>query len=824
MVSTIKFSQFTNAGDLSNSDITVGYGSGNNQQYTNPWTFLAPGLTADRPAPTPTIYNRLRFNTSLFVYEYYDSNTASWQELSGSGTGTINPGLQNNIAYYPFNGTAVSGLSNVNNSVLVTNSSGVPSLSTTLPVGLSIPGAIITSSTAALTSGQITAVPSASTDLVNKAYVDSTFSSGVTSIFGTSLQVNVSAHTGSVTLSLPQNIDTGASPTFFGMTLTDHLNAAGINLSGNTISTINTNANLNFITNGQGQYLFGSSTQWTAQSSFDMNLQLGANSRKGIIILMDYINDQNASSLIFSKSRSTIIGNFVPVQVNDTVGNLSWDADDGTNRLRTGQIRYEVDAAVSTGIIPSRCLFLTMNTSGILTEAMLIDSSQTVKMFNKLSMNSTQINNLANPSLAQDAATKNYVDSIVNVTSITGTANEIIASASTGAVTLSTPQSLATTAAFQLNTLQFNSNNGLLDSNGKEMLSFNPSGSSAVNYLTIYNNTTGNQPSLRAAGSDTDIGFNLYTKGAGSFNLVSAAATLPLTIFNGTGSQHTTAFSFSNTSAARTVTFPDASFTIAGTSLALSGTGAALTASNGGIIYSNASSMAVLSGTATAGQLLTSGASTTPAWTTSTYPLTNAVNTLLYASSANTMAALATANSSVLITSSGGVPSLSTTLPSGIAATNMSLTTPTLGAATATSINFGGNSLSNYVSSTSFTPIITIGGSSTGITYSTQVGEYMRIGSLVHFTISLALTSIGGLTGTVVVTGLPLTAGGYGGVACSLIVQNVTYATGIPIAYVGSSTTVIQPALQVTATTLTNMSNTNVGNTSIIQIAGSYLI
>lgn len=44
--------------------------------------------------------------------------------------------------------------------------------------------------------------------------------SGVTSIAGTTNQVNVSASTGTVTLSTPQNIHTGATPTFAGMTLT----------------------------------------------------------------------------------------------------------------------------------------------------------------------------------------------------------------------------------------------------------------------------------------------------------------------------------------------------------------------------------------------------------------------------------------------------------------------------------------------------------------------------------------------------------------------------------------------------------------------------
>lgn len=116
------------------------------------------------------------------------------------------------------------------------------------------------------------------------------------------------------------------------------------------------------------------------------------------------------------------------------------------------------------------------------------------------------------------------------------------------------------------------------------------------------------------------------------------------------------------------------------------GTNASLTASNGGIFYSTATAGAILAGTATAGQMLRSGATAAPTWSTatfpniatgtgtilradgtnwvastSTYPNTNAVSTLLYASSANVMSALSTANSGVLTTSTSGVPSIDTT-------------------------------------------------------------------------------------------------------------------------------------------------------------------
>ena len=112
-----------------------------------------------------------------------------------------------------------------------------------------------------------------------------------------------------------------------------------------------------------------------------------------------------------------------------------------------------------------------------------------------------------------------------------------------------------------------------------------------------------------------------------------------------------------------------------------------LTASNGGIVYSGPTNLAILAGTATAGQMLRSGATSAPVWTITTWPDTVAISQLLYTSATNAVAGLATANNAVLVTSGTGVPSPYTTLPSGIAATNMNLTTPTLGVASATSIN-----------------------------------------------------------------------------------------------------------------------------------------
>lgn len=69
------------------------------------------------------------------------------------------------------------------------------------------------------------------------------------------------------------------------------------------------------------------------------------------------------------------------------------------------------------------------------------------------------------------------------------------------------------------------------------------------------------------------------------------------------------------------------------------GTNASLTASNGGIVWSNATQLQILAGTATAGQMLQSGATATPAWSTTAYPATAAAGTVMAALTANTVTA-----------------------------------------------------------------------------------------------------------------------------------------------------------------------------------------
>lgn len=134
MVATVKFSQFA-AGSLTNTTNQIvgvsGPSGGTNFQLPFPliWT------TANRPS-TPGLGVQ-GYNSNLGQIEYW--NGASWVQLAAGGSGSVNLGAINELAWYAANGTAVSGLMTANSSVLTTTSGGIPDWSTTLPSALSVP-------------------------------------------------------------------------------------------------------------------------------------------------------------------------------------------------------------------------------------------------------------------------------------------------------------------------------------------------------------------------------------------------------------------------------------------------------------------------------------------------------------------------------------------------------------------------------------------------------------------------------------------------------------------------------------------------------------
>lgn len=83
-INTIKFSEFVDGGDLVPSNTTVGLLNGANTYFNNPWTFLAPGSTDDRPVPSEEMWYRMRLNTDTNSYEYYNNSLSEWVLVESS--------------------------------------------------------------------------------------------------------------------------------------------------------------------------------------------------------------------------------------------------------------------------------------------------------------------------------------------------------------------------------------------------------------------------------------------------------------------------------------------------------------------------------------------------------------------------------------------------------------------------------------------------------------------------------------------------------------------------------------------------------------------
>lgn len=124
-----------------------------------------------------------------------------------------------------------------------------------------------------------------------------------------------------------------------------------------------------------------------------------------------------------------------------------------------------------------------------------------------------------------------------------------------------------------------------------------------------------------------------------------------------------------------------------------------------------------------------------------------------------------------------------------------------------------------------WTPNIQINSSSTGITYTTQVGTYTRIGSLVFLSAQVVLSSKGVAAGTVTISNLPVAAGASAG-AQSLPIGWYTQVTAA-----GYTTLGLQFATSTVATFILSsasgsgvvaMANTHISDTFNFRLCGVY--
>lgn len=140
-----------------------------------------------------------------------------------------------------------------------------------------------------------------------------------------------------------------------------------------------------------------------------------------------------------------------------------------------------------------------------------------------------------------------------------------------------------------------------------------------------------------------------------------------------------------------------------------------------------------------------------------------------------------------------------------------------------TGYTFG--SVATQGAQTTWIPGIAFGGGSTGITYTTQTGQYSQVGNVVYFQCNIVLSNKGSSTGVATITGLPVTTSASSSDNavsinnCANITQSPNHVLSAEFASAGTSMNLVQTNI---SGTISNLSDTNFNNTSQLKFSGFY--
>lgn len=224
----------------------------------------------------------------------------------------------------------------------------------------------------------------------------------------------------------------------------------------------------------------------------------------------------------------------------------------------------------------------------------------------------------------------------------------------------------------------------------------------------------------------------------------------------------------------------------------------------GSVLYQSAPNVTGFTAVGTAGQAMVSGGAGSPTWTTGTLALAGN---------------LATAGAyAVTMTFSGATgvtfPTTGTlaTLAGSETLTNKSLSSPEI--------------TGTLVGTTTFTPGLTFGGGSTGMTFSTRNGRYSRIGNIVIFRLYLALSAKGSSTGAAVVTGLPVGAANNSAEyqTFPVYISGTAAAIGAHVTGYLEPTGTVFNLTKTSAAAFTQMTDADFSNTTDMIVQGAYFV
>lgn len=117
---------------LNATSIPAGGTTGNGFKFSSASNF---GIFGGSGAPTLSAAQGSIYLRSDGVPFYNNNGSTGWSSLA-AGSGTVNAGTINQMAWYAGTGSAVSGLATANSGLLVTSGAGVPSIGTAIPNGV----------------------------------------------------------------------------------------------------------------------------------------------------------------------------------------------------------------------------------------------------------------------------------------------------------------------------------------------------------------------------------------------------------------------------------------------------------------------------------------------------------------------------------------------------------------------------------------------------------------------------------------------------------------------------------------------------------------
>lgn len=121
-----------------------------------------------------------------------------------------------------------------------------------------------------------------------------------------------------------------------------------------------------------------------------------------------------------------------------------------------------------------------------------------------------------------------------------------------------------------------------------------------------------------------------------------------------------------------------------------------------------------------------------------------------------------------------------------------------------------------------FTPGVSFGGGTTGITYADQDGVFTRIGDIVHFTAKVTLSNKGSSTGAALLTGLPFTAAK--DTPSMMIGAGLNLNGALESFAVASSTTVSLRESSTVGGGGSALGESSFNNNSVVYVAGAYKV